>query len=709
MVTKLSPKTIVGSGLAVTLAMFATVFPSVPVHAQNAGAGASETQLEEIVVRGRQDRDSHLALFGDLSTREIPLGINIIGADQISRDNAKSLERILLTDPAYTSSFGSSALSSGVTNGFLRGFYISRYMSNGVPQNYSWNITPAEVTERVEVLRGPSAFSYGFMSPGGAINIVTKSPPDENFAVLRASIDEFSKAGAHLDFGGRVGDEQKLGYRLNLAMTKGDTFLSNTDQDRKVAGGVIDYRFSDRTVLSLHAERVDTDTNGEIEGNRRVFDVDGNLVQGLGQEVPVSEPYHFYNLDITTAGLQLATSIADNIDLTTKLYYSDYGEAYFNFYDYGDLNSQGIGTIEQGFGNYYIDDLNFTSFLNGRFGSGRVQHSVTLGVTAADSEYTATWSAEAGVGSWFDVGSFLPDTYTQPVAPYSVLQLDEYGVMLSDVIEIDERWRMLLGARWSSQEGNETSPEYDEVYPEEKNDEVTPLLGVMYDIRPHLSVYANYATGLERGGRAPLDALNANQQMPAVVSEQYEAGLKWQVNGDRATVDFAVFQISRPSEFYQGPGTLYVQDGEQRNSGAEVVFQGWIAETLRVAGGVQYLDAEIRETADPAAIGSAPWGVPEWQGTVSAEWQIEALPGFSLLALVTGKSERQLSVPNDQRTGPGYGLGELGARYQFEIAGKPASAQIRVENVTDKEYAAGSGYLFGVPRTVWAAFEFDLW
>ena len=652
---------------------------------EDAGAPAQqEAAGEEVIVTGR--RDSHLAVFGNVGTRQIPLSIQVVGASDIAAANAIGLEKILLTDPAYTANYGSSSLSSGVTNGFLRGFYVNRYMANGVPQNFSWNITPAEVTERVEVLRGPTAFSYGFMSPGGAINIVSKAPPDAgSLLTLRTSLDEYGKAMLHADAGGRLGAQKSLGYRLNVAAAEGDTFLSNTDQSRRVAGLALDYRLSDRTVVSLSADHIRAKTNGEIEGNRRVFDVDGNLLPGLGQEVPIAAPHHFLRNKISSLGVQLATSLSDRVDLTSKVFYSGYGEEYYNFYDLGTFNSQGIGYIEQSYGSYDVDDLNFTTFLNGRFGEGDVLHRLTLGVSAGDSEYRARYAGELFADvSWLNAATALPNRYSRPSDPYSVLDQNEYGVFLSDIIEVRERWRALLGVRWSRQVRQDEDPSSGFVYPKDRASEVTPLVGVMYDVTPQFSVYANYATGLEPGGRAPLDATNPNELLPAMVSKQYEAGIKWQL-APRAAMDMAVFQITRPSEFYRGPGTEYVQDGEQRNRGAEAILRGHVSDALRLTGGIQYLDAEIRSTDDPAAVGSKPWGVPKWQGAVSADLDITAVPGLSLIGVVTGKSERQLVVPNDRRTGPGYVLLELGGRYDFQLSGNEARAQMRVENVAGGE------------------------
>jgi iron complex outermembrane receptor protein len=708
----MSPKAVTRLDLSVLLALAAMLVPPEPLRAQVTNEQDSEEELEEIVVSGRRNRNSALALFGDVSTREIPLGINIVGADLILRDNAKMLAEILRTDPAYTPATGSTGLSGGVTYGFLRGFLISRYITNGMPQNFNWNIVPAEVTERVEILRGPSAFSYGYMSPGGAINVVSKSPPEKLLGTLFASVDEYGAVGGQLDIGDRIGDDGNFGYRVNLAKTTGDTYLSNSDQDRDVFGVAVDYRFSDRTVLTLNVERVDAIARGDMEGNRRIYDYQGDLLEGLDWKKGVSPPYHFWDVESTTAGLQLDTSITDNIDLTARVAYSDYVDSFLAMYEWN-LYPDGYGRIEQVSGGYSIADLNFTAFLNGRFGTGRISHNLSFAVTATDTEDTLKWASVVRVASWFDAGFYLPSDYDPGDLPYSIYTLEEYGVMLSDVVEIDENWRFLLGARWSSQAANDIHPaEPDYVFPEEKNEEVTPLVGVMYNLTPNLGLYANYATGLERGGRAPPEASNAYEQMPARVSKQLEAGLKWQVNTGGATVDFAVFQITQPGEFLQEQEPdppLYVQDGEQRNRGAEVVLQGRVSDSLSLAGGVQYLDSEIRETDISDAIGSQPIGVPEWQGTLSAEWILQSVPGLSLVAVVSGASVRQLAVPNNHQTGPGYGTGDLGVIYRFELAGKTATAQVRIENVMDREYAAGAGHLFSAPRTAWATFHYELW
>jgi iron complex outermembrane receptor protein len=58
---------------------------------------------------------------------------------------------------------------------------LNGYKIDGLANINRGTEMPLEMFEQVEVLKGLSGFMYGFGSPGGIINYVTKRPTDDTF------------------------------------------------------------------------------------------------------------------------------------------------------------------------------------------------------------------------------------------------------------------------------------------------------------------------------------------------------------------------------------------------------------------------------------------------------------------------------------------------------------------------------------------------
>src|SRR5690606_4753544 len=76
----------------------------------------------------------------------------------------------------------------------------------------------AEMAERIEVLKGPTALLNG-MSPGGSIggsvNVVPKRAPDEPLTQVTANYASAAQFGGHVDMARRFGDDKQFGVRFN--------------------------------------------------------------------------------------------------------------------------------------------------------------------------------------------------------------------------------------------------------------------------------------------------------------------------------------------------------------------------------------------------------------------------------------------------------------------------------------------------------------
>ncbi len=164
-----------------SLAIFVTALPIGALGASQV-AVAEETSVFEPVIVTAQKREQ--------SIYDVPVAISAFSPDTIERQGITNLTDI----GKFVPNLNVTEFSAGQTsssNPFIRGIglqdhlittepgvgvYVDGvYLGRQVGQN--WNLTNIE---RVEVLRGPQGTLYGRNSIGGAINIITSKPGDED-------------------------------------------------------------------------------------------------------------------------------------------------------------------------------------------------------------------------------------------------------------------------------------------------------------------------------------------------------------------------------------------------------------------------------------------------------------------------------------------------------------------------------------------------
>ena len=162
-------------------------------------AHAQETAFEPVIVTAQKREQS---------IYDVPVAISAFTAETIERQGIADLTDIGKFVPNLNVT-GFSAGHTSSTNAFIRGIglqdhlittdpgvgvYVDGvYLGRQVGQNWSLaNI------ERVEVLRGPQGTLYGRNSIGGAINIITRQPGDEDGG--RISLTAGSRGRLNADF-----------------------------------------------------------------------------------------------------------------------------------------------------------------------------------------------------------------------------------------------------------------------------------------------------------------------------------------------------------------------------------------------------------------------------------------------------------------------------------------------------------------------------
>ncbi|MBT3637302.1 MAG: TonB-dependent receptor [Opitutae bacterium] len=188
---------------------------------QGTDANASRQTLEEIAVQGTQLEGLDLSRStvlgsGELESRKV----NTLG-------DLSGLAPNLYLSENGIKSFGDVLTIRGIGNTQFFGSPGVQMYVDGVPQgnvfSYGSNLYDLEA---VEVLKGPQLSRFGKLAPGGAINLITRKPGDEQVNRVSASYATFNTQKYDLASSGPMDGD--LSYSLAVQRSSSDGFLSNS-------------------------------------------------------------------------------------------------------------------------------------------------------------------------------------------------------------------------------------------------------------------------------------------------------------------------------------------------------------------------------------------------------------------------------------------------------------------------------------------------
>jgi len=662
-------------------------------------AAADRAAVSEAYAGGQVATRSRVGLMGNLDVFETPFSTQSFTESFVRDQQARRVADIINVDPSVRSA---QAEYGDTETYIIRGLplFVNQVGVNGLyGMTEQRRITP-EFYERVDVLKGPASMLNG-MTPfgvvGGNINLVTKRALDTPLTRLTGTYISDTQVGAHLDVGRRFGSENSWGARANLLSRSGDTPIDN--QDDKMLNGALalDYR-GEKLTASIDLTTQQRKTNGQT----------ANMVYNPGFALPTAldNKHNFVNdwefID-TDADYLLAQVAYEFSPLATA--YLNYGKGQGDeeyFYAASQMrriiNPAGDFTARVGGFRGSYESETYELGLRGEFHTGNISHKYAIAYTDFERQsYGSTLHATpVYTGNIYAKAQLPAPTLTYGVIPQNG-DLQPSSIGLLDTIGFaDDKILLTLGVREQKiysgifASGIKTR-EYDE-------SELTPT-GALLVKQGNYAFYANYSEGLAQGSNAPNGTANQGEMLPPTVTEQQEAGVKY----DAGTFGFtaAVFEISLPSTLINS-ANVFIADGEQRNRGLELSTFGQPLEGLRLIGGLTLLDAKQTRTQGGINDGKDAVGVPDTNLVLNAEYDLASIAGLTLTSRINAYSGAEADVGNTQSI-PGWETLDLGARYATQLAGKNLVLRANILNVTDKNYwnSVSRGFLtMGAPRTI---------
>ena len=594
----------------------------------HASADASAGGLKAPYAGGQVARGGRVGILGSQDVMDTPFNITNYTAKLIQDQQSQSIADVLQNDPAVRVARGFGNFQQAY---LVRGLVI---FSDDISYNGLYGLLPrqylaAELVERVEVLRGASAFlngaAPGGSGLGGAVNIMPKRAPEAPLTEATVGYDD-GQLSESVDVARRFGAGKELGLRANVVHREGSSDAIDGEKSRLDAALLgADFR--------LGGVRVSADIGSQ---NNQLTAITPNITIAGGVAVPrapdasrqIAQPWTYSNERDTFGTLRAEVDILPQLTAWAAGGFREGHEA-------NQLQSLTV-TADDGTDNLYAsknarrDSIKTGEIgLRGTFATGPVKHTVvaSYGLFDSVSKNAYAFSNFGGVpgGTIYDTTfTSVPaeDYFTggQLASPLTTQRIINSSVALADTLGLfDDRLQVSLGAR--HQKIEDASFDYNTgAVTTAPNDRagITPVVGVVFKADRQVSFYANYIEGLVAGDVAPLNVSNAGESFKPYRTKQGEFGVKVDTGRYGGTV--SLFTSRKPT--YAVVGDVFGEASVQRNRGAELSVYGEAMAGVRVLGGLSLLHTDV---GGNDAIGS-----PKSQFNLGLDVDVPSVPGLAL-------------------------------------------------------------------------------
>ena len=679
-------------------------------HADDSSGDAAV--LPALNITAAHDSPQHLTdtiSTGALGTRrqlDTPFSTTIVTSEELEARQPYKLGDVFANDASVSDNSGAySAWASYMTVRGMQLDWQNGYKIDGLPF-VTYGITmPYEQLERVELLKGLGGFLYGFVTPGGVVNYVTKQPGAEPVRSVDIGYRSTNVWTEHVDLGQRFGPNDMFGARLNATHEEGKTYNDGNIRRDSVSLALQANLTRDLSV-SFGALYQDRRTTGQTPSIFTGSYPGGALpatISGGSTNLGDKDQYLNTNLQLYTAGLQY--QLAPDWQLDVAYSYSKATRR----------RNESTLYLQDAAGNYtdsrYVgmEDHRFSQWramVEGKVRTGPFSHQIVLGASwqKQANDYSAnSVFVPLGAGNLYAPN---PYRYESPhgFIQYRTSEIVQKSLFASDTVQLTERWSVLVGVRYMNYEQRafQASGAEDPGY--RQNGVVTPTFAVMFKLATTTTAYASYAESLEPGSRVNDVYANAGQVLKPLRSKQYELGIKSEHARWSATA--ALFRIERSAE-YANAANVYVQDGESIIQGIEVGARAKFGAHWNAGVDAMLLDAWYANGIGNN--GNRVAGAPRFVLAGDLGYAVPGVPGLTLGvdAKFTGATPLRAAGGLDA---PGFLVVNAGARYLTRVGRHDVTLRASIDNVLNRrywEYQYADYVKPGDPRTVSLSAKID--
>lgn len=635
---------------------------------------------------------SSVALFAETPLIEVPFSIGVYTETLIEDQRAFTLKEVLQNDPSVSLQMPGGYY--GFQNLGSRGFRVDNfngYRLDGLPM-INTVVSSIDGKSRVELLKGPAALRFGFMPPGGAINLVRKRPTLDLSVSLQFDTDTFGSLYSQIDVSDTLADGT-FGYRMVIAGDKFDSFYDKADGDRLTGSLFTEWKPSQSIALWASIGAQDFERSGYYGP---VISASG-LILDTGVKTNIMQDWARNRHETLDAAIGSDITFSENWKLRASLSYQDAARESRLSYPYS-VEDNGDYTEGAQITNGPFEWTTWGAHLHleGGFATGSLRHDIVVGAQyVAYDSFGQRGFPDVGPNNAYQLNRLpIPEVGWGP--PPGKFKYKEAGFFATDTVAFNEKFSALIGVRHGRYRNIDPDPAYGD-----RVSAWSPTLALMYAPVDNVHTYVTWTRGLQDGGADE----DTGEPLGVQKSEQWEAGVKGEWVDGRVTGEAAVFQIEQDLAIADPSGTDRFS-GLRRHRGLEMALRGSATDHLQVGVATMFLNAEQIDTGDPALDGKRPQYVPRYQVNVWGALTVPQVSGLSITANARFVDGQYLDQMEKFSIGS-YWVLDFGARYRFKVNDTELTLRLNVKNALDKRYyesgefyAGDAGYLgYGAPRS----------
>ena len=538
-----------------------------------------------------------------------------------------------------------------------RGFRGIPILKNGVRVHSDFRgvgiLTDMQGVDNIQVLKGAASITQGVAtdlgSPGGVINLVTKTPKYTfgGNASLRAG--SFGQARTTFDVYGPLTKSQNTAFRINGALERADSFRDNVSSDRFYINPSFEWKADEKTTFTFEMDYFEDSRTPDV-GTVNLSENNVNAIYDL----PDSQFLGYENdkslTTNATYAIRFDRKLSDKLSLKGAFYKSnldldDKGASLGSVVE--DTNGNSI--YNQRVRGYSVstrtDDNSVLQFdlIGDEIETGKIKHSFQVGFDYRTSNFSTTSQRVSAIDT---IDVFTTNTHTLPDnLNFSAVNIGgakskAIGFVAQDVITFNKWFKTFLGVRYSK---TQTITETETT----QSDAFNPLGGIIVSPFKNINLFASYTNSSYPRTATRLDA-NGNE-LGNERFDQFETGIKTNWLNNRLRFNLTYFKINNRDinlpvydENWVATG-YYQKGGNDQRQGIEVELSGRILDNLEVITGYSYIDAQYKEHTS-FVYGSSPLNTPKHTFNAYANYSFkQQLEGLSVGAGVYYTGERPIN------------------------------------------------------------------